>query len=85
MGDVHFQCREHERALEMYEGYLRRVPNSSDGFCKLGECYRAMGAIDAARASYTCALKIDPGHAVANQRLAALQGPLANPTDRVTG
>ena len=71
MGDIRLEQGQHQQALEMYEGYLRRDPTNGDGFCRLGNCYEQMGADDAARACYEQALKLQPEHPFATERLAA--------------
>ena len=57
----------------MYEGYLRRDPKSSDGFCRLGNCYEQMGAEDAACACYEQVLKLQPEHPFANERMEVMR------------
>ena len=71
LGDVCFRRGLHEQAVELYETCLRLAPDHGSGFCKLGECYRAMGAVDAACDCYRAALQAEPHHPFAAERLAA--------------
>ncbi len=69
------QILDAETALFPFEWNVRRFPSSSNAHDSLGEACRALGRIEAARASYARALALDPG----NARIAAILGDLAAP------
>ena len=64
-----------EAALFPFAWNVQRFPGSSNAHDSLGEACRALGRIEAARASYARALALDPG----NARIAAILRDLASP------
>ncbi len=62
------------KAVEPLQTAIRQGVNSADAHCALGIAFQGLGERDQAIEQYKKARAISPGHAMAGQRLRALQG-----------
>lgn len=73
-GEALLRSERPEEARDAFERHLRRHGPDARILARLADCYRALGAPQAARRGYAAALEISPGLAEAQHGLAALVG-----------
>ncbi len=60
-------------ALAVYETLLREEPEDQNALLALSDCYLSLGGIQAAEVGYRRLLQANPNHAIAKERLTAIE------------
>ena len=73
LASITVACQDYDRAIELFEDYLRLCPTDVKALTDLSTCYAKMGQYSSALTGYQAALQMNPQHQPARDNLAAME------------
>ncbi len=76
-GDICVKLERYEKAIDLYEGCIRRDPTDKVTLSNMASCYAKLGHLESAKMAYQTALSIDPNYTEAARNLRVIDNAIA--------